>query len=132
MPLTESSRNLLHYMQGCVDITTDIFLFNLPRNGLLEHENYWILEIINDGEAITGKYTTENICFTVPNVILVFSNDYPATAEFTEDRWLILKINNETELEDVTATNLKKKKRKQLLPSSMVVSGINVINIMHI
>ena len=99
-------------MQGCVDITTDIFLFNLPRNGILEHEIYRLLEMIKNGEAITGKYTTENICFTVPNVILVLSNDYPATAEFTEDRWLILKINNETELEDITTTQLMKKKKK--------------------
>ena len=31
MSLTESSKNLLHYMRGCVDITTDIFLFNIPK-----------------------------------------------------------------------------------------------------
>ena len=40
MSLTESSRNLLHYMRGCVDITTDIFLFNIPKSVCVNHVDY--------------------------------------------------------------------------------------------
>ena len=53
--LTESSKNLLHYMQGCVDITTDIFLFNIPRCKYLSGDQYKILESIKDGKAMDGK-----------------------------------------------------------------------------
>ena len=31
MSLTESSKNLLHYLRGCVNITTDIIMIGNPR-----------------------------------------------------------------------------------------------------
>ena len=111
MSLTESSRNLLHYMRGCVDIATDIFLFNIPKSVDMENVNYSLLENIKDGKAMTGKYTTKKLYFTTPNVVMVFSNDYPDTTDFSDDRWMIFKINKELELEEVTVAQLKKKRR---------------------
>ena len=49
MSLTESSKNLLHYMRGCVDITTDIFLFNIPKSVCVDELDYYLLENIKDG-----------------------------------------------------------------------------------
>ena len=72
MSLTESSRDILHYMRGCVDIATDIFLFNIPRCKYLFSEQYKILESIKDGKAMGGKYNTKKMRFTTPNVLIVF------------------------------------------------------------
>ena len=55
------------------------------------------------------KYNTKKIRFKTPNVIIVFSNMYPDTREFSQDRWLIFKINTKMELEEVTKEQLKKK-----------------------
>ena len=53
--------------------------------------------------------------FTTPNVIIVFSNKYPDTREFSEDRWMIFKINTEMELKEVTdSCRVKKKKFKKM------------------
>ena len=60
---------------------------------------------------MTGKYSNKKIRFTTPNVIIVFSNDYPDTREFSEDGWMIFKINTMLEIEDVTEPQLKKKRR---------------------
>ena len=72
MCLTESSRNLLHYMRGCVDITTDIFLFNIPKSVCVNDVDYYLLENIKDRKAISGKLNTKKMCFTTPNVIIIF------------------------------------------------------------
>ena len=74
MSLTESSRNLLHYMRGCVNIATDIFLFNFPKSVYMDFINLSLLENIKDGKAMTGKYSTKKMRFTTPNIIIVFSN----------------------------------------------------------
>ena len=47
--------------------------------------------------------------FKTPNVIIVFSNMYPDTREFSQDRWLIFKINSKMMLEEVTKEKIKKK-----------------------
>ena len=112
MSLTESSRNLLHYMRSCVDIATDIFLFNVPKSAEMDQAKFFLLENIKDGKAMAGKYTTKKMRFTTPNVIMVFSNKYPDTTEFSEDRWNIFKINAEMKLEDITDSHMKKKKKK--------------------
>ena len=49
--------------------------------------------------------------FTLPDVIMVFSNNYPNTSEFSEDRWNIFKINKDMKLKDVTVSQLKKRKK---------------------
>ena len=112
MSLTAKSSDLLHYMRGCVDIATDIFLFNIPKSVDMENVNYSLLESIKDGEAVSGKYNTMMMTFTTPNVVMVFSNEYPDTTEFSDDRWMIFKINKDLELEEVTVAKLKKKRRR--------------------
>ena len=99
MSLTESSKNLLHYMRKCVDITTDKFLFNIPRSVCLDEINYKLLEDIKNGEAMATKFNTKNMRFKTPNVIIVFSSMYPDTREFSHDRWLVFKINTKMMLQ---------------------------------
>ena len=60
---------------------------------------------------MAGKYTTKRMRFKTPNVIMVFSNNYPDTSDFSEDRWNIFKINKDMKLEDVTVSQLKKRKK---------------------
>ena len=86
MSLTESSRNLLHYMRKCVDMQTDIFLFYIPKSVCVNDIDYYLLESIKDGKAMAGKYNTKKMKFKKPNVIIVFSNKYPDTKEFSKDR----------------------------------------------
>ena len=110
MELDESSRDILHIMKKCVDMQTDIFLFNITKSVYINDVNYKILEKIKDGKATSIKYHAKKMRFKTPNVILVFSNMYPNTREFSEDRWLIFKINAKMELVDVTTETMKKKK----------------------
>ena len=110
MELDESSRDILHIMKKCVDMQTDIFLFNITKSVYINDVNYKILEKIKDGKATSIKYHAKKMRFKTPNVILVFSNMYPNTGEFSEDRWLIFKINAKMELVDVTTETMKKKK----------------------
>ena len=108
MELDESSRDILHIMKKCVDMQTDIFLFNITKSVYINDVNYKILEKIKDGKATSIKYHAKKMIFKTPNVILAFSNMYPDTREFSEDRWLIFKINTKMELVDVTKQQVKK------------------------
>ena len=58
--------------------------------------------------------------FTTPNVIIVFSNKYPDTREFSEERWMIFKINAKMDLKEVTddSSMVKKKKNKKMVNGS--------------
>ena len=109
MELDESTRDILHIMRKCVDMQTDIFLFNIMKSVYINDVNYKILEKIKDGKATSIKYNRKKMRFKTPNVIIVFSNMYPDTREFSQDRWLIFKINTNMELEEVTTEQLKKK-----------------------
>ena len=110
MSLTESSKDILHIMRKCVDTTTtDIFLFNIVKSVYTNDVNYKILEDIKDGKALARKFNSKMMRFKTPNVIIVFSNMYPDTREFSEDRWLIFKINTKMMLEEVTTEKIKKK-----------------------
>ena len=108
MSLTESSKDILHIMRKCVDMQTDIFLFNIVKSVYINDVNYKILEDIKDGKALARKYNSKMMRFKTPNVIIVFSNMYPDTKGFSKDRWLIFKINAEMELVDVTTETMKK------------------------
>ena len=111
MDFTESSRNLLDCMRQEVDtITTDTFLFNIEMGVCMKNIEYKVLEKIKDGRAVAGKNHTKKLRFKKPNVIMVFSNDYPNTCKLSPGRWLIFKINSEMQLEDVTEAKLKNKR----------------------
>ena len=78
-----------------------------------------LLEYIKDGWAMCGKLNTKKIRFTTPNVIIVFSNKYPDNRGFSEDRWMIFKINTKMELKEVTdSCRVKKKKFKKMVKES--------------
>ena len=87
MSLTESSKDILHIMRKCVDTTTtDIFLFNIVKSVYINDVNYKILEDIKDGKALARKFNSKIMRFKTPNVIIVFSNMYPDTRGFSQDR----------------------------------------------
>ena len=91
--------------------SVDIFIFNDTRSVSGEDHNlYRILEDIKDGQATASKYDNDNIYFKTPNIVVVFSNQYPDTKKLSYDRWIILKINDQ-KLENVTETMTKKGKR---------------------
>ena len=100
--LTELSKNLLQNMKACIDITRDIFLFNIPKNVCVKDIDYNLLEYVKDGKAISFKFMTKKMLFKTSNVIIVFSNMYPDTKDFLEDRWMIFKINTYMVLKEVT------------------------------
>ena len=52
----------------------------------------------------------KRVRFTRPNVVMVFSNEYPNTEKFSRGRWLIFKINSEMQLKDVTEVQLWKQR----------------------
>ena len=60
----------------------------------------------------------DDIHFKKSNVIIVFSNKYPHIQQLSEDKWMILKINNMMELKHVThfsnRVKIKKKKKMRL------------------
>ncbi len=109
MTLAARSKDILHCMRKSVDITTDIFLFNIPKDVSTGNIDCKLLENIKDGEAMSKKYETKIMRFRTPNVIMVFSNGYPDTRRaLTSGRWQIFKINSEMQLEDVTEARLRK------------------------
>ena len=90
--------------------SVDIFIFNDARSVSGEDRNlYRILEDIKDGQATASKYDNDNIYFKTPNIVVVFSNQYPDMMKLSYDRWIIFKINDQ-ELENVTE---KKKNGKR-------------------
>ena len=107
--LAARSMDILYCMQELVDITTDIFLFNIPKGAIMGKIDCKLLENIKDGEAMVTKFKSRIMRFKKPNVIMVFSNDYPDTGKLTRGRWTIFKINSKMELENVTEAKLKKK-----------------------
>ena len=111
MTLAARSKDILHCMREVVDITTDIFLFNIERGVYMENIDYTLLEEIKDGEALAEKYETTILEISRPNVIIVFANGYPDTGKLSPDRWMIFKINARMELEHVTEAQLNKKRR---------------------
>ena len=108
MELDESTKDILHIMKQWVDMQTDIFLFNIVKS-VYNDVNYNILEKIKDGKARSTKYKGKKMRFKRPNVIMVFSNMYPDTRGFSQDRWLIFKINTKMMLEEVTIEQIKNK-----------------------
>ena len=96
-------------MKKWVDMQTDIFMFIIAKGIYNNDVNYNILEKIKDGKARSTKYKGKKMRFERPNVIIVFSNMYPDTRGFSQDRWLIFKINTKMMLQEVTIEQIKKK-----------------------
>ena len=101
LDLKMKTANVLHVLTKRPLSTTDIFLFNVPRAITHETCNYYILESIKDGIAVSSKYNNNIMRFKVPNIVIVFSNTPPNTRELSKDRWGIFQILKD-ELIDVT------------------------------
>ena len=86
MDICENSRISFHILRWTCTRVTDIFLFNISHSQKIGFNNYKILESIKDGFAISGKYNAKKLVFKKPNIVIVFSNDYPRTAELSKDR----------------------------------------------
>ena len=71
----------------------DIFLFNLLRSDYVV--SYGVLENIKDGYLISSKYKSTVLKIKTPNVIIVFSNDFPDQNKLSSDRWKIYEIKND-------------------------------------
>ena len=56
---------------------------------------YRILEDIKDGAATTSKYDNQVMKFKTPNIVMVFSNSWPATKNLPQDRWKIYSPSND-------------------------------------
>ena len=72
----------------------DIFLFNLLRSDA--EVAYGLLENIKDGipcqRQIQDKGSEKS---KIPNVVMVFSNDYPDEKQLSKDRWEVYTINDD-------------------------------------
>jgi hypothetical protein len=104
-------------------VNMDIFLFNDVRATSVETEPcYNLLEMIKDGRGVSSKYRTQIIQFRVPNVVMVFSNQYPDVSQLSSDRWMIYNIKEEG-LEALTKERITKIWKSQCISYSKIVKG---------
>ena len=102
-------------------INMDIFLFNDVRATSIETEPcYNLLEMIKDGRGVSSKYRTHIIQFRTPNVVMVFSNQYPDVSQLSMDRWMIYNIKEEG-LEALTNERIFKIWKSQCISKSKIV-----------
>ena len=84
-------KNIAHYFAKLPLECKDIFLFNHPASAS-EAVAYDLLEDIKDGRTRSDKYSIEQVMFKIPNMVMVFSNEYPRTEALKKDRWRIYEI----------------------------------------
>ena len=83
-------KDICHILKKRSMSTVDIYLFNDSRSIKSEEVNmYRVLEDIKDGSATTSKYDNQVLKFKTPNIVMVFSNSWPDTANLSPDRWQI-------------------------------------------
>ena len=113
------SEDMINYLHEFVSMKTDIFLFHTYKNDDVNELDYNMLENIKKGWTLSTQYGGD-IHFKRTNVIIVFSNKYPNIERLTEDKWLLLKINSNLELKNVThySTGVKINKRKKMVIES--------------
>lgn len=70
----------------------NIILCDVPRTNI-DYINYTAIESIKNGLIYSGKYEGGMCAFPIPHVI-IFANTPPITANLSEDRWNIIKIEN--------------------------------------
>ena len=88
-----NSASICHALTKRPLSTTDIFLFNIGKSKKkFEDVNYELLEDLKDGDAFASKYNSQELKIKVPNVVMVFSNEYPNTRELARDRWKVFSI----------------------------------------
>lgn len=73
-----------------LDQDKTIFLFDCPRSRLDIPLPYNTIEGIKDGHVLSGKYQSCMKKFTVPNTVIVFTNEAPDPTRFSHDRWRVM------------------------------------------
>ena len=86
--------NILHALSKRPLSSIDFFLFNIPRSIHYDSCNYYILEAIKDGTAVSSKYDNEILRFKTPNVVVIFSNTMPNWDKLFDDGWKPFRIKN--------------------------------------
>ena len=77
----------------------------------MPHENYKILQNINAGRAVAGKFNSQKLLFKKPNIVVVFSNTEPDKSNLSSDQWKIFTISKD--LENLEEKGVKYKKSKE-------------------
>ena len=120
-----NSASICHALTKRPLSTTDIFLFNIGKSKKkFEDVNYELLEDLKDGDAFTSKYNSQELTIKIPNVVVVFSNEYPNTKELARDRWKVFSIENDELVEQDVIENgqsdafLTKKKKNSVYKTS--------------
>ena len=87
-------KSYVAYMLSQTSLTCkDIFLFNLlPSDAEV---SYWLLENIKNGYLVSIKYKTKEVKIKIPNVVMVFSNNYPDEKQLSKDRWEVYTIESD-------------------------------------
>ena len=114
--LKSRAQDIFHALSRRPLISTDIFLFNVPRSSdSLNECSYSVMEAIKDGCATSTKYNSTPLRFKTPNVVMVFSNEPPLVNQLSSDRWRIYKISKNEDLIFVEAKTLKHLDSKKTL-----------------
>lgn len=72
----------------CVDITKEIYLFNVPRGGM-EYFQYTILEQLKDRVVFSPKYWSQTKVVRKKCHVVVFCNEDPDMNKMSADRYIV-------------------------------------------
>ncbi len=78
-------------LKHAVDITKDVFLFNIVRNGM-EFLPYTLLEGLKDRMFFSGKYESVTKILPKDVHVVVFGNEQPDYEKMTEDRYITIEL----------------------------------------
>ena len=121
--LKSRAQDIFHALSRRPLISTDIFLFNVPRsNDSVTECSYSVMEAIKDGCATSTKYNSTPLRFKTPNVVMVFSNELPRVKQLSLDRWRIFTISKDENLIFVESNTLKNSESKGKHSSSPSIS----------
>ena len=84
-------KNIAHYLAKLPLECQDIFLFKHPASSS-KAVAYEPLGDIKDGWTGSDKYSTEQVMFITPYMVMKFSNEYPRTDALKKDHWRIYEI----------------------------------------
>lgn len=82
------------YLEGHPRMDIKLVILDIPRYNL-GYENYGVLEKLKDGLIYSGKYEGGVCVFNAPHVV-VFANQPPDETRFSEDRWNIVCIDQDS------------------------------------
>jgi len=117
------AQDIFHALSRRPLISTDIFLFNVPRsNDSVTECSYSVMEAIKDGCATSTKYNSTPLRFKTPNVVMVFSNEPPHVKQLSLDRWRIFTISKDENLISIESNTLKNSESKGKHSSSPRIS----------